>query len=158
MKKYLFSLLTLFVSATMCLSLTSCGDDDDEGGSSLRVSEENIVGKWTLSIIEFKHKSGYEASKNTSETDADEMTITLNEDRSGTWYISSEDYVENFKWYISGRKVIMQYGDSFAFTRTLFDVVYLQNDILKTPMDVTVTSTLDYSEYEYVYLVFKRVK
>lgn len=38
MKKYLFSLLTLFVSATMCLSLSSCGDDDDEGGGSVTTS------------------------------------------------------------------------------------------------------------------------
>lgn len=268
MKKYLFSLLTLLVSATMCISLVSCGDDDNGGGSqtdivgsytisgiledangtersysgtmditssafsmnitfdddnstmsysspytlngssfkfyindaahvysvipssdgtklnityvsgnglkmktitatrnsrsgsSLSVTKENLVGKWTLSTIEFKHKTGYEASTNASESDAGEMTITLNEDGSGVWYGSDSGGWDeaNFKWSINGNKVIMHYGDSFAFTRTLFEVVYLQSEILKTPMDVTTTSTLDYSEFEYVYLVFKRVK
>ena len=35
MKKYLFSLLTLFVSAIVCLSLVSCGDDDNDGGRAI---------------------------------------------------------------------------------------------------------------------------
>ena len=91
MKKYLFPLLTLFMSATMCLSLVSCGDDDNnERGKS-----SPLTGTWGWS---------YSIEKETGKRitfDFNAHTITFFEN--GEWHTRQLDQpFEHTELYLNG--------------------------------------------------------
>lgn len=94
MKKYVLSFITLFA---MCLafSLTSCGNDDEEGGGN--ASSSKLIGKWVL-----VKEEGYEIYK--GEKDYFESTYKVSEE-SEVYEFKKNGTVRNYGYYID------EYGD-----------------------------------------------
>lgn len=126
MKKYLFSLLTLFVSATLCLSLVSCGDDDNDGG---RAMSSPLTGSWIPAYA-------IDNTGNKTEYNFPNVTETFYEN--GQWHTTTYSYLDKDnkggsfpKFYIKGDGT--GYGRTFSYYYGKYEeqdatpIVYTEN-------------------------------
>ena len=126
--------------------------------SSLRVTEENLVGKWLMVSAETKVR-GLNTVVTAPVEVRDQVTYVLNKDGSGYVYGNSDDQIDYFNWFVEkGTNTVKAHlGENYAFTHTLFDVVYLQDDIMKVDF-ASINPDVDYEEVEYAYAIFQRQK
>ena len=132
----------------------------NNNGSSLRVTKENIVGKWILSGAEQKYMYLDPEISTSPEGVTTEDYLIFYEDGTAHTGKNEEGYYEYFKWYIEGNKVITLWGENYSIQRTMLDIVYLQDDIMKTNALTTYLgdSFKGQEHLEYLYFVWKRVK
>lgn len=113
--KFWSVLAMLFLGIFTCVSLSSCGDDDEggngSGGDSALVGsweqtfvDEDMFGVWTeTTTITFK-------SDGTGVT-LDEEVFTPNPSASGAHEAENFSYELKFKWSASGNKLTITYKD-----------------------------------------------
>lgn len=82
MKKFHFSVFAMMITALVCVGFASCGSDDDDGGSSYSLTDEEAVtalqGTWSVKVTEYDEEEGDDSWIETWVVQGNNLTITEN--------------------------------------------------------------------------------
>ena len=110
MKKYIWCLFALMMAATVCVSLTACGDDEEDGDGLIGWWWSNPPGYDTANAIHFVNSSKVEVYFLVNKKSG-EYSKAFNK-KSG-WYYSSP---WTYTYSKSGSTILFQNGRKFTYT------------------------------------------
>lgn len=121
MKKNWFSLFATMMAVVMCVGFTSCGDDDDEGGS-VDVTVANLVGTWQLQSEEEYDEDGDLEEKGSP---SEPIYVHFNADNTGCEYERDEDdwWTNPFTYTLNGNTLTYGKGSNEIVTLTTSQLV-----------------------------------
>ena len=143
-KSNLWSMLSVMMVAMLSIGFAACGsdDNDDEGGSSVTISEANLIGTWETVLSEsYVIYNGQRYSAAELEMDGENDRAQFKADhtycthywnsRSQNWVVDQKD---NGMWSLSGSIITIKYdkdGDVHTIPITEFSasrMVIKQNE------------------------------